>query len=186
MQNQNIDSPKTKSVATTHTPMMAQYLAIKAEYPDTLVFYRMGDFYELFFADAIKAAKLLDITLTQRGNSNGAPIKMAGVPFHSVEGYLAKLVRLGESAVIVEQVGEVTGKGPVERAVTRIITPGTLTDSALMPDARDVLATDAAKLSATISSAGCRRSISAANARAEVSIIRKRPLASESVAMPRV
>ncbi len=122
-----------------HTPMMAQYLAIKAEYPDTLVFYRMGDFYELFFADAIKAAKLLDITLTQRGNSNGAPIKMAGVPFHSVEGYLAKLVKLGESAVIVEQIGEVTGKGPVERAVTRIITPGTLTDSALMPDARDVL-----------------------------------------------
>ena len=139
MQNQNIDSPKTKSVATTHTPMMAQYLVIKAEHPDTLVFYRMGDFYELFFADAIKAAKLLDITLTQRGNSNGAPIKMAGVPFHSVEGYLAKLVKLGESAVIVEQVGEVTGKGPVERAVTRIITPGTLTDSALMPDARDVL-----------------------------------------------
>ena len=123
----------------THTPMMAQYLAIKAEYPETMVFYRMGDFYELFFNDAIKAAKLLDITLTQRGQSGGNPIKMAGVPFHSVEGYLAKLVKLGESAVIVEQVGEVTGKGPVERAVTRIITPGTLTDSALMPDARDVL-----------------------------------------------
>ncbi len=122
-----------------HTPMMAQYLAIKAEHPDTLVFYRMGDFYELFFADAIKAAKLLDITLTQRGNSNGAPIKMAGVPYHSVEGYLAKLVKLGESAVIVEQIGEVTGKGPVERAVTRIITPGTLTDSALMPAAREML-----------------------------------------------
>jgi DNA mismatch repair protein MutS len=134
MQKPNIDSK-----VTTHTPMMAQYLAIKAEHPDTLVFYRMGDFYELFFSDAIKAAKLLDITLTQRGNSNGAPIKMAGVPFHSVEGYLAKLVKLGESAVIVEQVGEVTGKGPVERAVTRIITPGTLTDSALMPDARDVI-----------------------------------------------
>jgi DNA mismatch repair protein MutS len=139
MQKPNIDSKKSSAATATHTPMMAQYLAIKAEHPDTLVFYRMGDFYELFFADAIKAAKLLDITLTQRGNSNGAPIKMAGVPFHSVEGYLAKLVKLGESAVIVEQVGEVTGKGPVERAVTRIITPGTLTDSALMPDARDVI-----------------------------------------------
>ena len=139
MQKQNIDNHKSNAAAASHTPMMVQYLAIKAEHPNTLVFYRMGDFYELFFNDAIKAAKLLDITLTQRGNSNGAPIKMAGVPFHSVEGYLAKLVKLGESAVIVEQVGEVTGKGPVERAVTRIITPGTLTDSALMPDARDVL-----------------------------------------------
>lgn len=123
----------------THTPMMAQYLAIKAQHPDTLVLYRMGDFYELFFDDAVKAAKLLDITLTQRGQSGGNPIKMAGVPFHSVESYLAKLVKLGESAVIVEQVGEVTGKGPVERAVTRIITPGTLTDAALMPNERDVL-----------------------------------------------
>ena len=122
-----------------HTPMMTQYLAIKAEYPDTLVLYRMGDFYELFFNDAVKAAKLLDITLTQRGQSAGTPIKMAGVPFHAIEQYLVKLVKLGESAVIVEQVGEVTGKGPVERAVTRIITPGTLTDSALMPDQRDVL-----------------------------------------------
>ena len=139
MQKPNVDNKKSSAATATHTPMMAQYLAIKAEHPDTLVFYRMGDFYELFFSDAIKAAKLLDITLTQRGNSNGAPIKMAGVPFHSVEGYLAKLVKLGESAVIVEQVGEVTGKGPVERAVTRIITPGTLTDSALMPDARDVI-----------------------------------------------
>ena len=129
---------KDKPIAA-HTPMMAQYLAIKAEHPDTLVLYRMGDFYELFFDDAVKAAKLLDITLTQRGQSAGTPIKMAGVPFHAIEGYLSRLVRLGESAVIVEQVGEVTGKGPVERAVTRIITPGTLTDSALMPDARDVL-----------------------------------------------
>src|SRR5258708_7214776 len=128
---------KDKSV-TAHTPMMAQYLAIKAEHPDTLVLYRMGDFYELFFDDAVKAAKLLDITLTQRGQSAGTPIKMAGVPLHAIEQYLAKLVRLGESAVIVEQVGEVTGKGPVERAVTRIITPGTLTDSALMPAVRDV------------------------------------------------
>jgi DNA mismatch repair protein MutS len=125
--------------AASHTPMMAQYLAIKVDHPDTLVFYRMGDFYELFFADAVKAAKLLDITLTQRGQSGGQPIKMAGVPFHAVEQYLAKLVKLGESAVIVEQVGEVTGKGPVERAVTRIITPGTLTDAALMPAASEVL-----------------------------------------------
>jgi DNA mismatch repair protein MutS len=122
-----------------HTPMMQQYLRIKAEHADTLVLYRMGDFYELFFDDAVKAAKLLDITLTTRGNSAGNPIKMAGVPFHAVEQYLAKLVKLGESAVIVEQVGEVTGKGPVERAVSRIITPGTLTDSALLPAERDVL-----------------------------------------------
>jgi DNA mismatch repair protein MutS len=122
-----------------HTPMMQQYLRIKAEYPDTLVLYRMGDFYELFFDDAIKAAKLLGITLTTRGQSAGTPIKMAGVPFHSIEQYLAKLVKLGESAAICEQVGEVTNKGPVERAVVRVITPGTLTDSALLPDARDVL-----------------------------------------------
>jgi DNA mismatch repair protein MutS len=119
--------------------MMQQYLGIKRDYPDTLVLYRMGDFYELFFDDAIKAAKLLDITLTTRGQSAGQPIKMAGVPFHAVEQYLAKLVKLGESAVICEQVGEVTGKGPVARAVTRIITPGTLTDSALLPAEQDVL-----------------------------------------------
>jgi DNA mismatch repair protein MutS len=119
--------------------MMQQYLGIKRDYPDTLILYRMGDFYELFFDDAVKAAKLLDITLTTRGQSGGRPIKMAGVPFHAVEQYLAKLVKLGESAVICEQVGEVTGKGPVARAVTRIITPGTLTDSALMPAERDVL-----------------------------------------------
>ncbi|MBL8513010.1 MAG: DNA mismatch repair protein MutS, partial [Betaproteobacteria bacterium] len=120
-----------------HTPMMQQYLRIKAEHPDTLVLYRMGDFYELFFDDAVKAARLLDITLTTRGASAGQPIKMAGVPFHSVEQYLAKLVKLGESAVICEQVGEVTNKGPVERAVTRVITPGTLTDGALLPASRD-------------------------------------------------
>jgi DNA mismatch repair protein MutS len=118
--------------------MMQQYLRIKAAHPDTLLLYRMGDFYELFFDDAVKAARLLDITLTTRGQSAGQPIKMAGVPFHALEGYLAKLVKLGESAVICEQVGEVTGKGPVERAVTRIITPGTLTDSALMPTNRDI------------------------------------------------
>ena len=122
-----------------HTPMMQQYLRIKSEYPDTLVLYRMGDFYELFFDDAVKAAKLLDITLTSRGQSAGAPIKMAGVPYHAIEQYLAKLVKLGESAAICEQIGEVTNKGPVERAVVRVITPGTLTDNALLPDARDVL-----------------------------------------------
>ena len=122
-----------------HTPMMQQYLRIKAEHPDTLVLYRMGDFYELFFDDAVKASKLLGITLTTRGQSAGTPIRMAGVPFHALEPYLAKLVKLGESAVICEQIGEVTNKGPVERAVTRIVTPGTLTDSALLPDASDVL-----------------------------------------------
>ncbi|MBK7547789.1 MAG: DNA mismatch repair protein MutS [Rhodoferax sp.] len=117
-----------------HTPMMQQYLGIKAEFPDTLVFYRMGDFYELFFADAEKAAPLLDITLTRRGQSGGLPIPMAGVPFHSVEGYLAKLIRHGESVAICEQVGEVTGKGPVERKVVRVVTPGTLTDAELLSD----------------------------------------------------
>ncbi|HEX4858315.1 MAG TPA: DNA mismatch repair protein MutS [Usitatibacteraceae bacterium] len=121
-----------------HTPMMQQYLRIKADHPDTLVLYRMGDFYELFFDDAVKAARLLDITLTTRGQSAGLPIRMAGVPYHALEQYLARLVKLGESAVICEQVGEVTHKGPVERAVTRVVTPGTLTDSALLPAARDL------------------------------------------------
>jgi len=121
-----------------HTPMMRQYLSIKADHPDMLVFYRMGDFYELFFDDAEKAARLLDITLTKRGSSNGEPIKMAGVPYHSVEQYLAKLVKLGEAVAICEQVGDpATSKGPVERKVTRILTPGTLTDSALLDDTRD-------------------------------------------------
>jgi DNA mismatch repair protein MutS len=118
-----------------HTPMMQQYLAIKAGYPQTLVFYRMGDFYELFFADAEKAARLLDITLTQRGQSGGAPVVMAGVPFHSVDTYLARLIKLGESVAICEQVGDVaTAKGPVERKVVRVVTPGTLTDTELMSD----------------------------------------------------
>ena len=117
-----------------HTPMMAQYLSIKAQYPDTLLFYRMGDFYEMFYADAERAAGLLDITLTTRGQSAGQPIPMAGVPFHSVDGYLAKLIRLGESVAICEQIGEVTGKGPVERGVVRIVTPGTLTESELLGD----------------------------------------------------
>ncbi len=120
--------------------MMAQYLSIKKDYPHTLVFYRMGDFYELFHEDAVKAAQLLDITLTARGQSAGEPIRMAGVPFHSVESYLAKLVRLGESVAICEQVGEVaSSKGPVERKVVRVITPGTLTESELMGDKSESL-----------------------------------------------
>ena len=123
-----------------HTPMMQQYLRIKAEHPGLLVFYRMGDFYELFFDDAEKAARLLDITLTTRGQSAGQPIRMAGVPYHAVEQYLAKLVRLGESVVICEQIGDpATSKGPVERAVARIVTPGTLTDAALLDEKRDTL-----------------------------------------------
>lgn len=117
---------------TEHTPMMQQYLGIKSQHPDQLLFYRMGDFYELFFDDAKKAAALLDITLTARGQSNGQGIPMAGVPYHAAENYLAKLLRLGESVVICEQVGDpATSKGPVERQVSRILTPGTVTDEAL-------------------------------------------------------
>jgi DNA mismatch repair protein MutS len=123
-----------------HTPLMRQYFAAKAEYPDTLVFFRMGDFYELFYDDARKAARLLDITLTQRGQSAGAPIPMAGVPYHAVEGYLAKLVRLGESVAICEQLGDpAASKGLVERKVVRVVTPGTVTDEALLPERRDNL-----------------------------------------------
>ncbi|MFA7281446.1 MAG: DNA mismatch repair protein MutS [Sterolibacterium sp.] len=120
--------------------MMQQYLHIKAQHADMLLLYRMGDFYELFFADAEKAAHLLDITLTRRGQSGGQPIPMAGVPYHAVEQYLARLVKLGESVAICEQIGDpTTAKGPVERAVTRIVTPGTLTDAALLDDKRDCL-----------------------------------------------
>jgi len=123
-----------------HTPMMQQYLRIKAQHPDMLLFYRMGDFYELFHEDAARAAKLLDITLTQRGASNGQPIKMAGVPYHAAEQYLARLVKLGESVAICEQIGDpATSKGPVERKVVRIVTPGTVTDSALLEEKRDCL-----------------------------------------------
>ena len=123
-----------------HTPMMQQYLRLKAQHPDMLMFYRMGDFYELFFEDAQRAARLLDITLTSRGQSAGAPIPMAGVPHHAVEQYLARLVRLGESVAICEQIGDpAAAKGPVERAVTRIVTPGTLTDAALLDDKADCL-----------------------------------------------
>ena len=117
---------------STLTPMMQQYMSVKAQHPHSLMFYRMGDFYELFFDDAHKAAKLLGITLTHRGKANGNPIPMAGVPYHAAEGYLARLVKKGETVVICEQIGEVTGKGPVERGVVRIITPGTLTDDALL------------------------------------------------------
>ena len=126
--------------APDHTPMMAQWLRIKADHPDTLLFYRMGDFYELFFDDARRANRLLDITLTTRGQSGGEPVVMAGVPVHSVDNYLAKLIKLGEPVAICEQVGDVaTSKGPVERKVVRVVTPGTLTDTELMSDKADAL-----------------------------------------------
>ncbi|MGH1462904.1 MAG: DNA mismatch repair protein MutS, partial [Neptuniibacter sp.] len=130
----------TKKTASGHTPMMQQYLRIKAQHPDQLVFYRMGDFYELFYDDAKKAADLLDISLTARGKSAGEPIPMAGIPYHAAEGYIGKIVRAGESVVICEQVGDpATSKGPVERAVARIITPGTVSDEALLDETRDNL-----------------------------------------------
>lgn len=130
----------TNETISSHTPMMQQYLGFKAQYPDKLLFYRMGDFYELFFDDAQKASRLLDITLTKRGQSAGEPIPMAGVPYHSAEGYLAKLIKLGESVVICEQVGDpATSKGPVERQVMRILTPGTVSDEALLDERRDNL-----------------------------------------------
>ncbi|MBW4052699.1 MAG: DNA mismatch repair protein MutS, partial [Proteobacteria bacterium] len=123
-----------------HTPVMQQYLRIKSRHPDALLFYRMGDFYELFYDDARRAAALLDITLTARGQSAGQPIPMAGVPFHSVEGYLARLVRKGESVAICEQIGDpAKSKGPVEREVVRIITPGTVTDDALLEERQETL-----------------------------------------------
>ncbi len=121
----------------SYTPMMQHYLEVKSLYPDMFVFYRMGDFYELFFNDAVDASSLLGITLTSRGQVAGNPIKMAGMPFHSVSQYITKLVKLGKSIVIVDQVGEVTGKAPVERRVTKIITPGTLTDEALLEEKLD-------------------------------------------------
>ena len=124
----------------SHTPMMQQYLRIKADYPGMLMFYRMGDFYELFFDDAERAARLLNITLTKRGKSAGRPIPMAGVPYHAAEGYLAKLVRQGESVAICEQIGDpASSKGPVERKVVRVVTPGTVTDEALLEERRDNL-----------------------------------------------
>ncbi|MEP4098982.1 MAG: DNA mismatch repair protein MutS, partial [Paraglaciecola sp.] len=124
--------------SSEHTPMMQQYLTIKAEHPDILLFYRMGDFYELFFDDAKKASELLDISLTARGKSGGNAIPMAGVPYHAVENYLARLVKMGQSVAIVEQVGDpATSKGPVERKVQRIVTPGTVSDEALLEDKQD-------------------------------------------------
>ena len=124
----------------SHTPMMQQYLQLKAQYPDTLLLYRMGDFYEVFWQDAEKASRMLDITLTQRGQSAGQPVLMAGVPFHALESYLGRLIKMGESVAIAEQVGDVaTAKGPVERKVVRVVTPGTLTDSELLSDKSESL-----------------------------------------------
>ena len=129
-----------QKTASPHTPMMQQYLRIKAEHPDTLLFYRMGDFYELFYDDAKKASQILDITLTSRGQSAGLPIAMAGIPYHAAEGYLAKLLRHGESVAICEQIGDpALAKGPVERKVVRIVTPGTVTDEALLEERKDNL-----------------------------------------------
>ncbi len=129
-----------KAENQSHTPMMQQYLSLKAEHPNDLVFYRMGDFYELFFDDAKKASQLLDVTLTARGKTNGNPIPMCGVPFHAAENYLAKLVKQGVSVAICEQIGDpATSKGPVERAVVRVLTPGTLSDEALLDDRSDNL-----------------------------------------------
>lgn len=139
-----LDTPN----ASKHTPMMQQYLRIKAEFPNMLLFYRMGDFYELFFDDARKVSRLLDITLTARGKSNDQPIPMAGVPHHAAENYLAKLVRAGESVAICEQIGDpATSKGPVERKVMRVLTPGTVTDDALLDERSDnlIIAIDTAK-----------------------------------------
>ncbi len=130
----------SKSATTTHTPMMQQYFRLKAEIPETMLFYRMGDFYELFYDDARNASRLLDITLTARGHSGGEPIPMAGIPYHAAEGYIGKLVRLGTSVAIAEQVGDpATSKGPVERKVVRVITPGTLSDEAFLDERRDNL-----------------------------------------------
>ncbi len=140
MNDKTMPGNALRSSAPAHTPVMAQYLRIKAEYPDVLVFFRMGDFYELFFDDARKANRLLDITLTQRGQSAGEPVVMAGVPVHSVEAYLARLIKLGEAVAVAEQVGDVaTAKGPVERKVVRVVTPGTVTDSELMAERADTL-----------------------------------------------
>ena len=123
-----------------HTPVMQQYLQIKAQYPELLLFYRMGDFYELFFDDAKRAATLLDIVLTSRGESGGERIPMAGVPAHAADNYLARLLKLGEAVVICEQVGDpATSRGPVERRVTRILTPGTVTDENLLTERIDCL-----------------------------------------------
>src|SRR5262245_50778555 len=136
--------------SSPHTPMMQQYLRIKAQHPDVLLFYRMGDFYELFYEDARRTAKLVDIALTKRGQSAGEPIPMAGVPVHAAESYLAKLVKLGESVAICKQIGDpATAKGPVAREVVRVITPGTGTDAALL-DAKETRLLAALTLSPSV------------------------------------
>ena len=123
-----------------HTPVIRQYLGFKAEHPDKLLFFRMGDFYELFYDDARRAARLLDIALTRRGQSGGEPVPMAGVPFHAVDAYLARLLRMGESIAICEQIGNPADcRGPVERRVARIVTPGTVTDEALLDERSESL-----------------------------------------------
>lgn len=133
-------SIKSSASNNEHTPMMQQYLRIKAEHPNELVFYRMGDFYELFYEDAKKASKLLDITLTARGQSAGQPIPMAGIPFHAADGYIAKIVKAGLSVAVCEQIGDpATSKGPVERQVMRVVTPGTVSDEAYLDERRDNL-----------------------------------------------
>ena len=140
MNNETKDQARLSGDLSGHTPMMAQYFRLKADFPDTLMLYRMGDFYEVFFDDARKAHRLLDITLTTRGSSNGEPVVMAGVPAHSIESYLARLIKLGEAVAIAEQVGEVgAGKGPVERKVVRVVTPGTVTDSELLAERQDTV-----------------------------------------------
>src|SRR5437879_2594721 len=145
MQRQNLVSPEGKTGIhgtsvdlSTHSKMMQHYWRIKGEHPDKLVFYRMGDFYELFYGDAERASRILDITLTARGQSAGAPIPMAGVPYHAIEQHLARLMKHGASVVIVEQFGDpATTKGPLERKVARIVTPGTLTEANLLEPKRD-------------------------------------------------
>ena len=141
LNNQKLNAEvSTGAEARRETPVMTQYLRIKAQYPDALLFYRMGDFYELFFEDARRAARLLDITLTARGNSGGEPIPMAGVPVQSLDTYLARAVRKGESIAICEQIGDpAKAKGPVERQVVRVVTPGTVTDDGLLEERRDTL-----------------------------------------------
>ncbi len=155
MNDSSSKPPPAGTDLAAHTPVMAQYLRIKAEHPDTLVFYRMGDFYELFYDDARKANRLLDITLTTRGMSAGEPVVMVGVPVHSVENYLARLLKLGEAVAIAEQVGEVAAaKGPVERKVVRVVTPGTVTDAELLADRADTLLCAATRVRAGRRAAG--------------------------------
>ena len=126
-------APMDDAALSAHTPVMQQYLRIKAEHPDVFLLFRMGDFYELFYDDAERAAAVLDITLTKRGNSAGRPIPMAGVPVHAIDGYLQRLIKRGHSAAIAEQIGDpATSKGPVERKVVRVVTPGTLVEDNLL------------------------------------------------------